>query len=63
MPRLTVTGTNIDAPDANALADFYRRLLGWTTSTEMPRPGGAFLLPVRVGAPGRKTRPVRDEDL
>ena len=22
MPRLTVTGTNIDAPDANALADF-----------------------------------------
>jgi hypothetical protein len=28
-PRLTVTGTNIDAPDANALADFYRRLPGW----------------------------------
>jgi hypothetical protein len=27
-PRLTVTGTNIDAPDANALADFYRRFLG-----------------------------------
>ena len=27
MPRLTVTGTNIDAPDVNALADFYRRLL------------------------------------
>ena len=22
MPRLTVTGTNIDAPGANALADF-----------------------------------------
>ena len=36
MPRLTVTGTNIDAPDANALADFYRRLLGWTTSTDEP---------------------------
>ena len=36
MPRLTVTGTNIDAPDANALADFYRRLLGWTTHTEEP---------------------------
>ena len=36
MPRLTVTGTNIDAPDANALADFYRRLLGWTTRTEEP---------------------------
>src|ERR1700722_4321719 len=47
MPRLTVTGTNIDAPDANALADFYRRLLGWTPSTEKPGrgprgpPGGA----------------------
>jgi catechol 2,3-dioxygenase-like lactoylglutathione lyase family enzyme len=36
MPRLTVTGTNIDAPDANALAHFYRRLLGWTTRTEEP---------------------------
>jgi predicted enzyme related to lactoylglutathione lyase len=36
MPRLTVTGTNIDAPDAGALADFYRRLLGWTTRTEEP---------------------------
>src|SRR5262252_9048311 len=36
MPRLTITGTNIDAPDANALADFYRRLLGWTTWTEEP---------------------------
>ena len=31
-----MTGTNIDAPDANALADFYRRLLGWTTRTEEP---------------------------
>jgi Glyoxalase-like domain len=36
MPRLTLTGTNIDAPDANALADFYRRLLGWTTRVEEP---------------------------
>jgi catechol 2,3-dioxygenase-like lactoylglutathione lyase family enzyme len=44
-PRLTVTGTNIDAPDANALAEFYRLLLGWTTRTEEPgwvviRPAG-----------------------
>ena len=31
-----MTGTNIDAPDANELADFYRRLLGWTTRTEEP---------------------------
>jgi catechol 2,3-dioxygenase-like lactoylglutathione lyase family enzyme len=43
MPRLTVTGTNIDAPDANALADFYRRLLGWTPSTE--EPGWVILRP------------------
>jgi hypothetical protein len=25
----TLTGTNLDVPDATALADFYRRLLGW----------------------------------
>jgi catechol 2,3-dioxygenase-like lactoylglutathione lyase family enzyme len=49
-PRLTVTGTNIDAPDANALADFYRRLLGWVTGTEEPgwvilrAPGGGHTL-------------------
>ena len=46
--RLTVTGTNIDAADANVLADFYRRLLGWTTRTEEPgwvviRPPGESL--------------------
>ena len=33
-PRLTYTGTNIDAPDARELADFYRRLLGWETRTD-----------------------------
>jgi catechol 2,3-dioxygenase-like lactoylglutathione lyase family enzyme len=49
-PRLTVTGTNISAPDANALADFYRRLLGWVTGTEEPgwvvlrAPGGGHTL-------------------
>ncbi|HET9969991.1 MAG TPA: VOC family protein [Streptosporangiaceae bacterium] len=49
-PRLTVTGTNIDAPDANAPADFYRRLLGWETGTEEPgwvilrAPGGGHTL-------------------
>jgi catechol 2,3-dioxygenase-like lactoylglutathione lyase family enzyme len=36
MAKLTLTGINIDAPDANALADFYRRLLGWATGTEEP---------------------------
>jgi catechol 2,3-dioxygenase-like lactoylglutathione lyase family enzyme len=50
VPRLTVTGTNINAPDANALADFYRRLLGWQTGTEEPgwvvlrAPGGGHTL-------------------
>src|ERR1051326_8766935 len=49
-PRLTLAGTNIDAPDANALAGFYRRLLGWTTRTEEPGwvvlepPGGGHTL-------------------
>jgi catechol 2,3-dioxygenase-like lactoylglutathione lyase family enzyme len=42
-PKLTLTGTNIDAPDANALADFYRRLLGWTTRTQ--EPGWVILRP------------------
>ncbi len=47
---MTVTGTNIDAPDANALADFYRRLLGWETGTDEPgwvvlrAPGGGHTL-------------------
>jgi predicted enzyme related to lactoylglutathione lyase len=35
-PKLTVSGTNIDAPDARALAEFYRRLLGWTVTTSEP---------------------------
>jgi catechol 2,3-dioxygenase-like lactoylglutathione lyase family enzyme len=46
-PSLTLTGTNIDAPDANALADFYRRLLGWTTETE--EPGWVILRPPSGG--------------
>jgi catechol 2,3-dioxygenase-like lactoylglutathione lyase family enzyme len=29
MPRFTVTGVNIDAPDARALADFYVALAGY----------------------------------
>jgi catechol 2,3-dioxygenase-like lactoylglutathione lyase family enzyme len=50
VPQLTVTGTNLDAPDANALADFYRRLLGYETRTEEPGwvvlrpPGGGHTL-------------------
>jgi hypothetical protein len=33
----TLTGTNLDAPDARMLAGFYRRLLGWTTEVDEPR--------------------------
>jgi catechol 2,3-dioxygenase-like lactoylglutathione lyase family enzyme len=32
----TLTGTNLDAPDAAALADFYRRLLGWAVTAHEP---------------------------
>lgn len=39
----TLTGTNMDAPDANALAGFYRRLLGWTA--EVDEPGWVVLRP------------------
>jgi catechol 2,3-dioxygenase-like lactoylglutathione lyase family enzyme len=36
LPRLSLTGTVLDAPDANALAEFYRRLLGWETRFDEP---------------------------
>lgn len=45
-PRLTFTGTVLDAPDVRVLADFYRRLLGWTVTMDEPQwvklspPGG-----------------------
>jgi catechol 2,3-dioxygenase-like lactoylglutathione lyase family enzyme len=62
MTQLRLTGTNIDAPDANALADFYRRLLGWTTRTDEPGwvvlapPGGGHTLNFQTEA--RYVRPV-----
>jgi catechol 2,3-dioxygenase-like lactoylglutathione lyase family enzyme len=62
MPQLTLTGTNIDAPDANALADFYRELLGWTTGVEEPGwvilrpPGGGHTLNFQTEP--RYVRPV-----
>jgi catechol 2,3-dioxygenase-like lactoylglutathione lyase family enzyme len=49
-PRMTVSGTNIDGPDAHALADFYRRLLGWDVAQDQPDdvvlspPGGGTTL-------------------
>src|SRR3712207_6067891 len=32
-PRMVFTGSVLDAPDAPALAEFYRRLLGWRVVT------------------------------
>ena len=46
-PRMTITGIVLDSPDANPLADFYRRLLGWPAGADEPgwvtlrAPGGA----------------------
>ncbi|MFB4314029.1 VOC family protein [Actinomadura sp. 21ATH] len=35
-PRLSLSATVLDAPDAHALADFYRDLLGWTVVQDEP---------------------------
>ena len=35
-PRMTLTATVLDAPDANELADFYIRLLGWKARSDEP---------------------------
>jgi catechol 2,3-dioxygenase-like lactoylglutathione lyase family enzyme len=35
-PQMTLTAAVLDAPDARALAAFYRRLLGWTVATDEP---------------------------
>jgi catechol 2,3-dioxygenase-like lactoylglutathione lyase family enzyme len=46
----TLTGTNLGAPDAATLADFYRRLLGWAVDVAEPgwvvlrQPGGSHTL-------------------
>lgn len=36
MTRLTLSAPVLDAPDPQALADFYRRLLGWTVVQDEP---------------------------
>ena len=33
-PRMTLSTVVLDAPDARALADFYRRLLGWEVKSD-----------------------------
>ncbi|KAB1915812.1 VOC family protein [Micromonospora sp. AMSO31t] len=35
-PRLTMTTTVLDAPDARELAGFYERLLGWSRDEDEP---------------------------
>lgn len=35
-PRMMLSTVVLDAPDATALADFYRRLLGWTVERAEP---------------------------
>jgi catechol 2,3-dioxygenase-like lactoylglutathione lyase family enzyme len=35
-PRMALSGIVLDSPDAQALAAFYRRLLGWTVTQDEP---------------------------
>ncbi|MFN2388387.1 MAG: VOC family protein [Actinomycetota bacterium] len=48
-PRMTLTATVLDSPDARELADFYRRLLGWTVTANEP---GWVKLGAPDGGPG-----------
>ena len=48
-PSFRLSNTVLEAPDANALADFYRRLLGWTIKYEEP---GWVILANPQGGPG-----------
>ena len=66
---MTVTGVVLDAPDANELAAFYQRLLGWTVAQDKPgwvmlsAPGGSAGLSFQTES--RYVRPVwpaRDGD-
>jgi hypothetical protein len=49
-PRMTLSGVVLDAPDARALAEFYRLLLSWTvrqdsdTWVSLVPPGGGTAL-------------------
>ena len=48
-PKMSLTGVVLDSDDAQALAGFYRQLLGWETAVDEPgwvmltTPGGAGL--------------------
>ncbi|MEV6365953.1 VOC family protein [Micromonospora musae] len=68
-PRLVLTSTVLDSPDAQELAAFYERLLGWSRDEDEPdwvtlrAPGGgaglafqsepAYVRPVWPADPGR----------
>ena len=47
-PRMMLSGTVLASPDARQLADFYRRLLGWTVAQN--EPGWVKLIPPGGGA-------------
>jgi predicted enzyme related to lactoylglutathione lyase len=59
---MTYTGAVLDAPDARALADFYRRLLGWDVVEDhddwmsLREPGGTARLSFQTET--RYRRPV-----
>ncbi|MFC6081137.1 VOC family protein [Sphaerisporangium aureirubrum] len=68
-PRLTLTATVLDAPDARELALFYQRLLGWPIGddegdwvTLRPPGGGAGLSFQTEKAYVRPTWPAGAED-
>ncbi len=48
-PRFTLSATVLDSPDARELAEFYRRLLGWTIEKDEP---GWVTLRSPDGGPG-----------
>src|SRR3954454_5405721 len=45
MPSLSLRSVVLDAPDAPALADFYRRLLGWPITSPDDEPDWFLLRP------------------
>jgi catechol 2,3-dioxygenase-like lactoylglutathione lyase family enzyme len=66
---MTLSATVLDAPDARALAAFYRRLLGWTVTKDEPAwvqlspPGGGPGLSFQTEAAYvRPTWPARPGD-
>lgn len=62
VPSMVLSGVVFDAPDPCALADFYRRLLGWEVSADEPDwvkivpPGGGAGLSFQTES--RYVRPV-----